>query len=107
MLAEAASRSLGENRAQELEVKAERWPEFTWDFIGQLQSRKVKQVLPYVRWIQSVASDSALEQLERHAEAGDRGPRRGQRGRRGRKSGVAARGARRLPGAVSGARRRA
>ena len=38
----------------------------TWDFIGQLQSRKVKQVLPLVRWIHSVASDSALEQLGRH-----------------------------------------
>ena len=38
----------------------------TWDFIGHLQSRKVKQVLPYVRWIHSVASDSALEQLGRH-----------------------------------------
>ena len=39
---------------------------FTWDFIGHLQSRKVKQVLPLVRWIHSVASDSVLEQLERH-----------------------------------------
>ena len=38
---------MGENRAQELEAKAERSAErFTWDFIGHLQSRKVKQVLP-------------------------------------------------------------
>ena len=50
-------------------AKAERWPDrFTWDFIGQLQSRKVKQILPYVRLIESVASDSALRQLERHAD---------------------------------------
>jgi pyridoxal phosphate enzyme (YggS family) len=59
----------GENRAQELEVKARAHPEFTWDFIGHLQSRKVKQVLPHVRLIHSVASDSVLEQLARHGTA--------------------------------------
>ena len=36
---------------------------FTWDFIGHLQSRKVKDVAPHVRYIHSVASDSALAQL--------------------------------------------
>jgi pyridoxal phosphate enzyme (YggS family) len=66
VLAEAGVSVVGENRAQELEAKAQAHPELTWDFIGHLQSRKVKQVLPYVRWIHSVASDSALEQLGRH-----------------------------------------
>jgi uncharacterized pyridoxal phosphate-containing UPF0001 family protein len=66
VLAEAGVTVVGENRAQELEVKAQAHPELTWDFIGHLQSRKVKQVLPYVRFIHSVASDSALEQLGRH-----------------------------------------
>jgi pyridoxal phosphate enzyme (YggS family) len=66
-LAEAGVTVVGENRAQELEVKASTHPELTWDFIGHLQSRKVKQVLPYVRWIHSVASDSALKELEKHA----------------------------------------
>jgi PLP dependent protein len=66
-LAEAGLTVVGENRAQELEVKASAHPELTWDFIGHLQSRKVKQVLPYVRWIHSVASDSALKELEKHA----------------------------------------
>jgi hypothetical protein len=69
VLAEAGVTVVGENRAQELEVKAEAQPKLTWDFIGHLQSRKVKQVLPYVRWIHSVASDSALEQLGRHGGA--------------------------------------
>ena len=69
VLAEAGITVVGENRAQELEVKAGAHPELTWDFIGHLQSRKVKQVLPYVRWIHSVASDSALEQLGRHGDA--------------------------------------
>jgi uncharacterized pyridoxal phosphate-containing UPF0001 family protein len=39
---------------------------FEWDFIGQLQSRRVKEIVPYVRLIHSVASDSALRELERH-----------------------------------------
>ena len=56
----------GENRAQALLEKAPLHPEFTWDFIGALQSRKVAQVLPHVRYIHSVATDSALKQLELH-----------------------------------------
>jgi PLP dependent protein len=70
VLAEAGITVVGENRAQELEAKASAHPELTWDFIGHLQSRKVKQVLPYVRWIHSVASDSALDQLGKHGDAG-------------------------------------
>jgi uncharacterized pyridoxal phosphate-containing UPF0001 family protein len=65
-LAEAGIELVGENRAQELEAKATAHPEFRWHFIGQLQSRKVKQILPHVELIHSVASDSALRQLERH-----------------------------------------
>lgn len=56
----------GENRAQDLVAKQQAHPELTWDFIGQLQSRKVKQILPLVRYVHSVASDSVLEQLARH-----------------------------------------
>jgi PLP dependent protein len=67
VLAGAGVGLLGENRAQDLVAKADHLPgRFTWDFIGHLQSRKVKQILPYVRYIQSVASDSALTQLRRH-----------------------------------------
>ena len=66
-LAEAGITLVGENRAQDLEAKAAAYPGvFTWHFIGQLQSRKVKQILPHVALIHSVASDSALRQLERH-----------------------------------------
>jgi uncharacterized pyridoxal phosphate-containing UPF0001 family protein len=69
-LAEAGIHLLGENRAQDLIAKAEAHPgRFTWDFIGQLQSRKVKVLLPWVRYIHSVASDSALQQLARHGTA--------------------------------------
>ena len=70
-LAEGGIELVGENRLQDLEAKRERFGgAFTWDFIGNLQSRKVKRVLPLVRLIHSVASESALDQLERHAEAG-------------------------------------
>ncbi len=65
-LVEGGITLVGENRAQDLEVKAATQPGLTWDFIGHLQSRKVKQVLPLVHWIHSVASDSALEQLGKH-----------------------------------------
>ncbi len=67
-LAEAGVTLVGENRLQDLEAKRERWADaFSWDFIGNLQSRKVKGILPLVRLIHSVASDSVLAQLERHA----------------------------------------
>jgi len=66
-LAEAGVTLVGENRQQELEVKQERWGDaFEWDFIGNLQSRKVKLLVPRCRLIHSVATESALEQLGRH-----------------------------------------
>jgi hypothetical protein len=66
-LAEAGITLLGENRAQDLKAKAEAHPcTFTWHFIGQLQSRKVKQIVPYAELIHSVASESALKQLVTH-----------------------------------------
>ncbi len=67
-LAEAGVRLVGENRQQELIAKHERWGDaFAWDFIGNLQSRKVKQLLPSCRLIHSVATDSVLAQLGKHA----------------------------------------
>jgi uncharacterized pyridoxal phosphate-containing UPF0001 family protein len=67
VLAEAGVRLVGENRGQDLAAKHERWgADFEWDFIGGLQSRKVKQILPLVRLIHSVATESVLAQLERH-----------------------------------------
>ena len=66
-LAEAGVTLVGENRAQELAAKQDSHPGlFEWDFIGALQSRKVKDVAPRVRLIHSVASDSALAKLEAH-----------------------------------------
>ncbi len=67
-LAEAGVTLVGENRQQELVAKQAHWGDaFEWDFIGNLQSRKVRQLLPLCRLIHSVATDSALEQLGKHA----------------------------------------
>lgn len=70
LLAQAGVSLVGENRAQDLQAKIAAHRElFTWDFIGQLQSRKVKAIIPHVRLIHSVASLSALAELERHKDA--------------------------------------
>jgi PLP dependent protein len=71
ILAQAGIELVGENRAQDLAAKVAAHGEmFTWDFIGRLQSRKVKAIVPHVRLIHSVASESALRELARHrAEA--------------------------------------
>ena len=67
LLAEAGIRLVGENRAQELQAKHAAHGElFEWDFIGQLQSRRVREIVPCARLIHSVASNSALGALERH-----------------------------------------
>ena len=70
-LAEAGITLVGENRAQDLVAKQDEHGDlFDWDFIGALQSRKVKDVAPRVRLIHSVASESALAQLEKHPAKG-------------------------------------
>ena len=66
-LAEAGIELVGENRAQDLLAQQEAHSDlFTWDFIGRLQSRKVKDIAPNVRLIHSLASDSAIRKLEEH-----------------------------------------
>jgi uncharacterized pyridoxal phosphate-containing UPF0001 family protein len=70
-LAEAGVTLVGENRQQDLAAKRERWGDaFEWDFIGNLQSRKVRQLLPACRLIHSLASDSALAEVAKRGGAG-------------------------------------
>jgi pyridoxal phosphate enzyme (YggS family) len=65
ILAEAGVQLVGENRSQDLLAKQEmHGPLFDWDFIGAIQSRKLKDIAPNVRLIHSVASESALRRLE-------------------------------------------
>jgi PLP dependent protein len=76
VLAQAGVRLVGENRAQDLQAKAQAHGDlFAWDFIGQLQSRKVRAIVPHVRLIHSLASLSALRELERFKDAAKPGLR--------------------------------
>jgi pyridoxal phosphate enzyme (YggS family) len=67
VLAQAGIELVGENRAQDLLAKQGAHGDlFTWDFIGALQSRKLRDISPNVRLIHSIASESALRRLERY-----------------------------------------
>jgi PLP dependent protein len=64
-LAEAGIELVGENRAQDLLAKQGHHRDlFRWDFIGAIQSRKLKDIAPNVRLIHSISSESALRRLE-------------------------------------------
>jgi pyridoxal phosphate enzyme (YggS family) len=68
-LAAAGVRLVGESRAQDLVAKHERYGDvFVWDFIGHLQSRKTKLVLPLVRRLHSVWTMSVVQELQHRAE---------------------------------------
>jgi pyridoxal phosphate enzyme (YggS family) len=68
ILADAGVTLVGENRAQDLVEKVQfAEGRLRWHFIGALQSRKVKMIVPHVELIHSVASDTALEALGRCA----------------------------------------
>jgi PLP dependent protein len=65
VLVEAGIEVVGENRAQDLEAKHERYGEgFRWHFIGHLQSRKAKTVNQLCELCHSLASESAARRLE-------------------------------------------
>ncbi|MDO8736472.1 MAG: YggS family pyridoxal phosphate-dependent enzyme [Thermoleophilia bacterium] len=69
-LAQAGIILVGENRAQDLAAKQALYGDrFTWDFIGHLQSNKVRQILPLTRMIHSVESLSAAGEIDRRAQA--------------------------------------
>ena len=64
LLAEAGVEVVGENRAQDLAVKRERFGQaFRWHFIGHLQSRKAKDVSELCELVHSLSSLSAAKRL--------------------------------------------
>jgi PLP dependent protein len=68
-LVEAGVGVIGENRLQDLVAKQDALgPGVTFDFIGHLQTRKVKDVLPRVRLIHSVDRLSLIDEIARRAE---------------------------------------
>lgn len=69
-LAQLGIRHIGENRAQEMLGK---YPEergnFVYHFIGTLQRNKVKKIIGFSDWIQSIDSLELLQEVEKRAEA--------------------------------------
>ena len=65
---DAGQRAFGENRPQELALKAQLLPaDIQWHFIGHLQTNKVKLILPYVTLIHSVDSERLLAEIDKQA----------------------------------------
>jgi pyridoxal phosphate enzyme (YggS family) len=68
-LHEAGVRLVGENRSDALAAKQAAHADlFTWDFIGHVQSRKVRDIVGRVRLIHAVDSLSACEQIEKRRD---------------------------------------
>ncbi len=61
-------RIFGESRANEFVTKAQTLPgDIKWHFIGHLQTNKVRQILPFVSFIQSVDSEKLLRLVDAEA----------------------------------------
>jgi PLP dependent protein len=72
-LHEGGIRLVGENRSDALITKQEAHRDlFTWDFIGHVQSRKVRDIADRVRLIHAIDSLSACRKLQERAGAGAR-----------------------------------
>lgn len=66
-LAALGVRDVGENRHQEAQAKAAElapaWPDLRWHFVGQLQSKKARQVRAYASAIHSIDRASLVDVL--------------------------------------------
>jgi pyridoxal phosphate enzyme (YggS family) len=68
MLKDAGVTLLGENKSEELAEKQDLFGgDFEWHFIGHLQRRKAKEVLPRVSLIHSVDSERLIQELAKRA----------------------------------------
>lgn len=69
-LLELGARDFGENRDQDASPKAkliaeEATQDFSWHFIGQLQTNKVKSILEYASFLHSLDRPSLLDELQK------------------------------------------
>lgn len=66
-------RIFGENRVQELLAKKDLLPaDIEWNYIGHLQSNKVKYIVPFIRMIQSVDTFRLLRIINNEASKANR-----------------------------------
>ena len=68
-LADLGITDAGENREQELKLKAPECPDLTWHFVGQLQSKKSRSVVKYASVVHSVDRPSLVDALSKAAVA--------------------------------------
>lgn len=69
----AGQRDFGENKVQELALKAEALPsDIQWHMIGHLQRNKVKYLAPFVHLIHGVDSLKLLREINKQAEKANR-----------------------------------
>lgn len=70
---DAGQRVFGENKAREMEGKAEALPDdIKWHMIGHLQSNKVKYIAPFVSLIHSVDKLKLLKEINKRAKQNER-----------------------------------
>ena len=66
---QVGERCFGENRPQEMASKTSELPQdIEWHFIGNLQTNKVKQVVPIASLIHSVSNIRLIEEINKTAE---------------------------------------
>lgn len=70
---DSGHRDFGENKAQDLSARAERFPDdIRWHFIGHLQRNKVKYIAAYIHLIHSVDSLKLLKEINKQAKKSER-----------------------------------
>ena len=70
---ESGQRDFGENKVQDLAIKAEELPnDIHWHMIGHLQSNKVKYIAPFVHLIHAVDSFKLLKEINKRAQQNER-----------------------------------
>lgn len=70
---EAGQRDFGENKVQEMALKAETMPkDIRWHMIGHVQTNKIKYMAPFVHMVHGVDREKVLRELDKHAKKVDR-----------------------------------
>ena len=70
---EAGQRDFGENKVQEMALKAEAMPkDILWHMIGHVQTNKIKYMAPFVHMVHGVDREKVLRELDKHAKKVDR-----------------------------------
>lgn len=66
---DAGVRDFGENKAQDVTARKDRFPDdVRWHFIGHLQRNKTKYIAPYIHLIHSVDSLKLLKEINKRAK---------------------------------------